>query len=37
MNNLPEQAKKVYYSLWKDYPANIFGLAAASKLAPIQP
>jgi hypothetical protein len=37
MNNQPEQAKQVYYNLWKDYPANIFGLAAAAKLKPIQP
>jgi hypothetical protein len=34
MNNQPDQAEAVYYQLWKDYPANIFGLAAAAKLEP---
>jgi hypothetical protein len=37
MNNQAEQAVKVYYDLWKDYPANIFGLAAAAKLEPTAP
>lgn len=37
LNGQPDQAIKVYYLLWQVYPNNIFGLAAAAKLVPIQP
>ncbi len=32
-----EQAKQTYYELWRDYPKNMFGLAAMYKLEPINP
>ncbi len=37
LNLQPDQAIKVYYHLWQVYPNNIFGLAAAAKLVPLQP
>jgi hypothetical protein len=32
-----DQAQHVYYELWKDYPKNVFGMAADLKLEPIIP
>jgi hypothetical protein len=30
-------AKQTYFELWRDYPENIFGVAASQRLLPIQP
>ena len=32
-----KQARDVYYALWRDYPGNLFGIAASKKLTPVQP
>jgi hypothetical protein len=32
-----EQARDTYFALWKEYPDNIFGLAAAHRFAPATP
>ncbi|HSO13485.1 MAG TPA: hypothetical protein VLT51_14005, partial [Anaerolineales bacterium] len=32
-----ESAKSTYYSLWHDYPTNVFGIAASLKLEPVSP
>jgi hypothetical protein len=32
-----DQAKQVYYELWRDDPKNIFGIAASQKLMPAKP
>jgi hypothetical protein len=33
----PELAKLTFYALWKDYPTNLFGVAASQRLIPTQP
>lgn len=35
MAGFPEQATRVYYELWRDDPADLFGLVAGLKLEPI--
>lgn len=37
MSGGTEQARDTYFALWKDYPANIFGLAASHRLARVTP
>jgi hypothetical protein len=37
MVDQPDRAKLVYYTLWQDYPTNVFGVAASLKLEPVSP
>lgn len=37
MSGQLDNAKATYYSLWHDYPNNIFGVAASLKLEPVNP
>ncbi|HSA99098.1 MAG TPA: hypothetical protein VLE49_00500 [Anaerolineales bacterium] len=32
-----EQAKQAYFELWRDFPGNVFGMAASLKLEPVRP
>ena len=32
-----QQAAEIYFNLWKNYPNNVFGVAASLKLEPVQP
>ncbi len=34
---LTDQARDEYYSLWQDFPKNVFGVVAGKKLKPAQP
>lgn len=37
MSVQPEPAREIYFALWKDYPDNIFGLAAEHRLVAVKP
>jgi len=37
MSGQTEQARDTYFALWQDYPTEVFGLAAAHRLAPEVP
>jgi hypothetical protein len=37
ISNQSDYARLTYYSLWHNYPTNIFGVAASLKLNPVSP